>query len=189
MQVQKTVFISYRRTNMYMARAVYQDLRARGYDAFLDYQSLDSGDFSQSLLSQISARAHFVVILTPSALERCSSTDDWLRKEIEYAIEQKRNVVPLLFEGFKFEDVGHYLVSDWLKVRKPFMVIGGLISAAGVLWFALQTTHSGVRYEQWIPPILLISVGGAIAFAAWFAAFTETVEKHNPAATATGLSV
>lgn len=116
MQVQKTVFISYRRTNMYMARAVYQDLRTRGYDAFLDYQSLDSGDFSQSLLSQIAARAHFVVILTPSALERCTSTDDWLRKEIEYAIEQKRNVVPLLFEGFKFEDVGHYLVSDWLKM-------------------------------------------------------------------------
>ncbi|MFG2725659.1 aldehyde dehydrogenase family protein [Streptomyces canus] len=39
----------------------------------------------------------------------------------------------------------------------------------------------------WI--ILLISIGGAIAFAAWMAAFTETVEKHNPAATATGLAV
>jgi MFS transporter, ACS family, D-galactonate transporter len=81
------------------------------------------------------------------------------------------------------------LLSDWLKVRKPFMVIGGLISAAGVLLFALQTTHTDVKYEQWIMPILLISIGGAIAFAAWFAAFTETIEKHNPAATATGLSV
>ncbi len=116
MQVQKTVFISYRRTNIYMARAVYANLRANGYDAFLDYQSLDSGDFSQSLLNQIAARAHFVVILTPSALERCTSPDDWMRKEIEYAIEQKRNVIPLLFEGFKFEDVQHYLVSDWLKM-------------------------------------------------------------------------
>ena len=67
MQVQKTVFISYRRTNIYMARAVYANLRANGYDAFLDYQSLESGDFSQSLLNQIAARAHFVVILTPSA--------------------------------------------------------------------------------------------------------------------------
>jgi hypothetical protein len=38
MQTQRTVFISYRRTNMYMARAVYLDLRAHGYDAFLDIE-------------------------------------------------------------------------------------------------------------------------------------------------------
>lgn len=120
MQVQKTVFISYRRTNIYMARAVYGNLRANGYDAFLDYQSLDSGDFSQSLLNQIAARAHFVVILTPSALERCTSSDDWMRKEIEYAIQQKRNVIPLMFEGFDFKAVNHYLVSDWLKMLPSY---------------------------------------------------------------------
>ena len=28
-----------------------------------------------------------------------------------------------------------------------------------------------------------------MAYVAWMAAFTETVEKHNPAATATGLAV
>ena len=69
------------------------------------------------------------------------------------------------------------------------MVIGGLISAAGVALFALQTTKTDTTYNQWIPWILMISIGGAIAFAAWMAAFTETVEKHNPAATATGLAV
>jgi tetratricopeptide (TPR) repeat protein len=120
MQVQKTVFISYRRTNIYMARAVYGNLRANGYDAFLDYQSLDSGDFSQSLLNQIAARAHFVVILTPSALERCTNPDDWMRKEIEYAIQQKRNVIPLMFEGFDFNAINHYLVSDWLKMLPSY---------------------------------------------------------------------
>jgi MFS family permease len=81
------------------------------------------------------------------------------------------------------------ILSDWLKVRKPFMVVGGLLSAVGVAMFALQTTKTDTTYNQWIPWILMISIGGAIAFAAWFAAFTETVEKHNPAATATGLSV
>ena len=82
MQAQRTVFISYRRTNMYMARAVYQDLRGHGYDAFLDMERLDSGDFSQGLRGQIAARAHFVLILTPSALERCTSAEDWVRQEI-----------------------------------------------------------------------------------------------------------
>ncbi len=120
MAIQKTVFISYRRTNMYMARAVYQDLRAHGYDAFLDMERLDSGDFSQGLIGQIAARAHFVLILTPSALERCTSPDDWVRKEIEYAIEQRRNIVPMLFEGVKFEQIRHFLASDQLKLLESY---------------------------------------------------------------------
>jgi MFS transporter, ACS family, D-galactonate transporter len=87
------------------------------------------------------------------------------------------------------------IVSDWLKVRKPFMVIGGLISTVGVVLFALNTkppAHAAPTQadtNHWIYYILLISIGGAIAFAAWMAAFTETVEKHNPAGTATGLAV
>ncbi len=36
---------------------------------------------------------------------------------------------------------------------------------------------------------MLISISSAVAFATWMAAFTETVEKHNPAAIATGLAV
>jgi MFS family permease len=87
------------------------------------------------------------------------------------------------------------IVSDWLKVRKPFMVIGGLISTLGVVLFALNTktpahaVPTQADTNRWIYYILLISIGGAIAFAAWMAAFTETVEKHNPAGTATGLAV
>ncbi|MBZ0298830.1 MAG: tetratricopeptide repeat protein [Anaerolineae bacterium] len=102
MQVEKTVFISYRRANVYTARAVYQHLVAHGYDAFLDYESIDAGSFEQVILNQIAARAHFIIILTPTALERCAEPGDWLRREIEYALELKRNIVPLMFEGFDF---------------------------------------------------------------------------------------
>lgn len=105
MPVEKTVFISYRRTNVFMARAVYSNLKAHGYDVFLDYESTDAGSFRQTLLDQISARAHFILILTPSALERCRDRDDILRIEIEHAIEHKRNVVPLMFENFQFRQV------------------------------------------------------------------------------------
>ncbi len=59
MQVQKTVFISYRRTNSIYARAVFQALTALGYDVFLDYESIDSGAFDQIIMGQIDARAHF----------------------------------------------------------------------------------------------------------------------------------
>jgi len=81
------------------------------------------------------------------------------------------------------------LLSDWLKVRKPFMVFGGVMSAVGVALFAIATTHRDTSYHHFVWIILLISIGGAIGFAAWMASFTETVERHNPAATATGLAV
>lgn len=81
------------------------------------------------------------------------------------------------------------LLSDWLKVRKPFMIVGGIVSAIGVALFAVATGDPTTTYGHFVWVILLIAVGGAVAFAAWMAAFTETVEHHNPAATATGLAV
>ena len=101
-RIENTVFISYRRTNLPWALAIYQHLTQHGYDVFFDYESIKSGDFEQFIFQNIKARAHFVVILTPSALERCSEPGDWLRREIETAIDEKRNIVPLFLEGFSF---------------------------------------------------------------------------------------
>lgn len=101
-RIEKTIFISYRRTNMPWALAIYQSLTARGYDIFFDFQSINSGDFEQIIIGNIKARAHFLVILTPSALERCNNPGDWLRREIETALDEKRNIIPLFLEGFSF---------------------------------------------------------------------------------------
>src|SRR3989304_5298848 len=103
-QIQKTIFISYRWTNAYIALAIYQDLRDHGYDVFIDYESIKSGDFEQAIIENIKARAHFIVLLTPSALDRCDEPGDWLRREIEFAMRFKRNIVPIMMEGFKFSD-------------------------------------------------------------------------------------
>ena len=101
-RVEKTVFISYRRTNAPWALAIYQNLHSNGYDVFFDYNGIASGDFESVILGNIKARAHFLVLLTPSALERCGEPGDWLRREIETALETKRNIVPLMLEGFDF---------------------------------------------------------------------------------------
>jgi len=101
-RIEKSVFISYRRTNGIWARAIYQDLIAHGFDAFFDFQSINSGDFSQIIIENIKSRAHFVLLLAPSALERCKEPGDWLRKEIETAVDTKRNIVPILLDGFDF---------------------------------------------------------------------------------------
>ncbi len=101
-RIEKTVFISYRRTNFPWALAIYKDLHHDGYDVFFDYLSINSGDFEKIILENIKGRAHFIAVLTPSALERCNEPGDWFRLEIETALDEKRNIVPLMLEGFDF---------------------------------------------------------------------------------------
>lgn len=101
-RVEKTVFISYRRTNLPWALFVYQDLTIHGYDVFFDYLSIDSGNFESVILDNIKTKAHFIIILTPSALDNCNKPDDWLRREIETAIDENRNIIPFMVEGFNF---------------------------------------------------------------------------------------
>jgi hypothetical protein len=101
-RVEKTVFISYRRSNEPWALAIFQNLTQHGYDVFFDFLGIASGDFERVILENITARAHFLVLLTPSALERCGEPGDWLRREIETALDTRRNVVPLMLEGFDF---------------------------------------------------------------------------------------
>lgn len=108
---EKTVFISYRRsTSKFIARAVYMDLRANNFDVFMDVESIDSGAFDQAILNQIASRMHFVVILTHGTMERCKEPDDWLRQEIEHAIEKRRNIVPVMVEDFSFDHAKPFLI-------------------------------------------------------------------------------
>ena len=120
------VFLSYRRANStFIGRSVFQDLRAAGYDVFFDIEKLDSGNFPKIILRQIEARPHFVVILAPGSLDRCANPNDWLRREIEHAIDTGRNIIPLMFNGFEFSDYQHLLtgklaaLSDENAVRVP----------------------------------------------------------------------
>jgi hypothetical protein len=102
-RIEKTVFISYRRaTAQWTALAIFQDLTQHGYDVFIDYDGLASGNFETNILENIKARAHFLVLLTPTALERVGDPNDWMRREIEAALDSQRNIVPLMLEGFTF---------------------------------------------------------------------------------------
>ncbi len=82
------------------------------------------------------------------------------------------------------------LLSDKVRVRKPFMIVGTVISLVGVGLFARAATASTPpSYYTFASYLVLGAVGGGMAYCAWMASFTETVGKHNPAATVTGLAV
>ncbi|WP_330249782.1 MFS transporter [Nocardia sp. NBC_00565] len=81
------------------------------------------------------------------------------------------------------------IVSDKLKVRKPFMVVGALISIVGMYLFIGYTDQPDTDYYTFAAIFVVIAVGTGIAYSTWMASFTETVEARNPAATAVGLAV
>ncbi len=78
--------------------------------------------------------------------------------------------------------------SDALRVRKPFMLAGGL-AAAALIWIFLAHHYASPSFATMAVIGCSISVVLGFAYAAWMASFTETVEAHNPALTATGLAI
>jgi len=80
------------------------------------------------------------------------------------------------------------LISDRFRVRKPFMVIGGLVGAAMVVVYLEQAGHHPGYYTVAIM-LAILAFGLGVAYTPWMASFTETVEARNPALTATGLAI
>jgi MFS family permease len=80
------------------------------------------------------------------------------------------------------------VISDRLRVRKPFMVLGGVFAAIMMVLYLSQAGHT-VTFFHLALLVSLLSVGLGFAYTPWMASFTETVESHNPALTATGLAI
>jgi ACS family D-galactonate transporter-like MFS transporter len=89
------------------------------------------------------------------------------------------NVAAVILIGF---------FSDRLRVRKPFMVVGGVAAAVMTVVFLLQFGHHPSYYTMAII-VAALSFCLGVAYVPWMASFTETVEARNPALIATGLAI
>lgn len=80
------------------------------------------------------------------------------------------------------------ILSDRLEVRKPLMVIPTIASIVVTIIFI---SRIGQPTSAVFMGVLLglSALTGPIAYVAWMAAFTETVEEVNPALVATGIAV
>lgn len=108
------IFISYRRVGgKEFARMLKAELELRKYNVFLDYDELKDGVFDRRIMDAIESAPIFLVVLSPHSLDRCTDENDWVRREIEYAMRKKRHFVPvnpdLTFAGFPEE------LPEWLK--------------------------------------------------------------------------
>jgi len=89
------------------------------------------------------------------------------------------NVIAVILVGF---------VSDRFRVRKPFMVLGGVLAAVMTVIYLEQAGHHPGYYTLAVM-LALLAFGLGVAYTPWMASYTETVEARNPALTATGLAI
>src|SRR6516164_9834914 len=80
-------------------------------------------------------------------------------------------------------------LSDWARVRKPFMLVGAACAIVMMVFLIHQTGQPHIGYYSNVLVIVLLAVSIALAYAPWMANYTEQVESHNPALTASGLAI
>jgi MFS family permease len=81
------------------------------------------------------------------------------------------------------------LASDALKVRKPFMLVGAVVSMVMLAIFLSNATHAHTSYYTLALEACLLALGLSLVFAPWIAGYTESVEEKNPALVGTGLAL
>lgn len=99
------IFISYRRDGGDLtAKFIYDELEKAGYSVFMDVEKLSSGKFNTKLLARIEECTDFLLVLPPHALDRCSDPKDWVRIEVEHAIQANKNIIPISLRGFNMPE-------------------------------------------------------------------------------------
>lgn len=108
------IFLSYRRSDQTLARALVEALQARGVDVWWD-QKIEGGEDWRDAIVEGLTSAHTVVILFS---EECNASKQ-LKKELAIADTLDKEVVPVLIEDT--QPKGHYLYElaarNWLQAH------------------------------------------------------------------------
>lgn len=95
-------FISYRRKGgAEKAQLIKSELRQRGIPderIFLDTHSLHEGNFEEKIRKAISGSQNIIVIISQGCFDEERQTDYWYL-EIREALNQEKNIVPILFDN------------------------------------------------------------------------------------------
>lgn len=96
------IFISYRRVDSEgktsgrdIARTIKLELEKREYNVFFDYSEIKDDDFEKIILSAVRNSKVFIILLSKDTLLRCTNEKDWVRREIETAIEVGCKLIPV----------------------------------------------------------------------------------------------
>ena len=98
------IFISYKRKSLPTANNLYYRLTTKGYSTFFDLEEMRSDNFDTQLLQYIENANDIFVILEEGSLDGCKKenwkNEDWFCHEIAFALEKKKNIIPILLNGY-----------------------------------------------------------------------------------------
>lgn len=164
---------------------VVLEARAKG----LDLSRLQRGQWRQMLQFSIAGSAFAISLFLLIYYAAVGSFTVYFATNFGYSLQRVAALLNWYWAADAISLIVVGIISDRLRVRKPFMVIGAAGSVAFLTAFALAATHPATGYYTFAVYCLGIGASTGLAFGPWMASFTETVEDRNPAATATGLAV
>lgn len=111
------VFISYRREGGGgTAGRINDRLSDDGYSVSYDVNSFREGPFDEQILKRIEQCRDFILVVDKNCFVRTvdpktNPKEDWLRQELKYALQLKKNIIPVLLAGASFpkplpDDIG-----------------------------------------------------------------------------------
>ena len=163
---------------------VLAQMKAKG----LDIESALKNPFRQMLKKDVIISGFAVSILLLAYYTAIALGSILLQVVFGFSLHQANSLGNWVWGASAVTAIVVGALSDRLRVRKPFMVAGAVLTAASI---ALYISHFGhhTSYATVAVCISLISVGLGVAYTPWLASFSETCEDHNPALTATGLAI
>jgi len=160
------------------------ELRAKG----LDVEASLRRPFSQILHLDVIAPAIGVSTLLIFYYTAVAFGTIYLVTVFQFTVAQANALANWTWTANAVSLVAAGMLSDRLRVRKPFMLVGG-VGAAILMWFWLALAGQHPSFSLLVTISCAQSLLVGFAYTAWMASFTETVEGRNPALTATGLAV
>ena len=102
------VFISYSHHNIAIQRGILASLRKRGIPVWIDEENLEPGtpNWERAIENAIKGCGAFLVLLSPAASE-----SEWVLREVIYADDHQKRIVPALIAGDKKSAVPLHLNS------------------------------------------------------------------------------
>lgn len=99
----KDIFISYRNdgcSNQF-AHRLANDLMELGYSVYFNPYEERSDNFPDRLKNAVESCKDFIMVLSPSSMERLLRDDevDWVREELLIARENGKNIIPVMVDG------------------------------------------------------------------------------------------
>ncbi|MCD8393562.1 MAG: SUMF1/EgtB/PvdO family nonheme iron enzyme [Bacteroidales bacterium] len=179
------IFISYRRDGgAQYARTLQLMLEKKGYRVFLDYDELVDDKFSAAIETAIRHSTIYMIVLSKGSMARCANEGDWVRRELEIALDAGKRIVPINPDG-TFDGIPDSVPADIKRAveETQFSEINfGQALGPTVDLMVKNRVKPYVRHPQarlWQMVALVIAIGAAVALTIAFSKQREAGELRH----------